>query len=376
MIKKNIDKIETLISLRFLAALMVVLLHSNASKIINSEQLSTYSLSNGVSLFFILSGFILTYVYPQLNNKEILPFIKARFARVWPAHIASLLLLFILVPSYTNVIKDNFYIFFITVGMINSWVPILHNYSTFNIPAWSLSTECFFYLCFPLLLYKLNKNWGLKLIITFTALLGMTQIFYQMHNAVSFDIFSTVYVHPLSRIFEFTLGMCTGLIYMKFKHRVNWSFFQASMLETISLISIIIALKYSLFFSTLWQGERLQGLSYWMSFAGSTCLLFPCFIFIIAFQKGLISRIIRLPIFILLGEISYSLYLLHYTFIIYFVAHLHWFKHFNTYISYSIYWLALLITSYLVYRFIEIPSRRYIITFSIHWPISKKLKRA
>jgi peptidoglycan/LPS O-acetylase OafA/YrhL len=54
---------------------------------------TTYSLAQGVFLF-VLSGFILTYNYPKLTSfADVKSFYVARFARVFPSHIAAMLLL-------------------------------------------------------------------------------------------------------------------------------------------------------------------------------------------------------------------------------------------------------------------------------------------
>ena len=48
------------------------------------------ALGQGVSFFFVLSGFILTFVYPTLDTgREVRGFWLARFARIWPAYMAT-----------------------------------------------------------------------------------------------------------------------------------------------------------------------------------------------------------------------------------------------------------------------------------------------
>src|SRR5271155_1236018 len=85
--------IPALTSLRFFAALWVVLFHVNAiglnrggSKVYLAFALLGYV---GVSFFFVLSGFILVYVYAgrQIQKRR---FWQARFARVYPAYLFAL----------------------------------------------------------------------------------------------------------------------------------------------------------------------------------------------------------------------------------------------------------------------------------------------
>jgi peptidoglycan/LPS O-acetylase OafA/YrhL len=61
-------QIKCLTSLRFFAAAMIVVFHSvDAFGIIQSRKIQ-FSLVQGVSFFFVLSGFILTFVYPSLSR--------------------------------------------------------------------------------------------------------------------------------------------------------------------------------------------------------------------------------------------------------------------------------------------------------------------
>lgn len=80
----NTAKLDQLTSLRFFAALMIVIHHSTG--LFGIKNIS-FHIGQGVSSFFVLSGFILSYVYPKLENwYEIKKFWKARIARLWPAH--------------------------------------------------------------------------------------------------------------------------------------------------------------------------------------------------------------------------------------------------------------------------------------------------
>ena len=88
----HVEKLDALTSLRFFAAAMIVIYHLNQNNASNLPMfLGTLTLTAGVSFFFILSGFILTYVYsatPKLNVQRFL------VARVRLLQLATVLIMF------------------------------------------------------------------------------------------------------------------------------------------------------------------------------------------------------------------------------------------------------------------------------------------
>ncbi|RDU52208.1 hypothetical protein CQA49_08670 [Helicobacter sp. MIT 00-7814] len=113
-----------------------------------------------VPLFFVLSGFIIPYVYDK-NNFSFTKFMRARFFRIIPLHWL-MLLVFILLEfgnlfvfhflhiqlknePFTNTkalseLLPNFL-------LLQSWLPFAEPFS-FNGPSWSLSVEWYAYLFF------------------------------------------------------------------------------------------------------------------------------------------------------------------------------------------------------------------------------------
>jgi peptidoglycan/LPS O-acetylase OafA/YrhL len=150
--------------LRAIASLSVIFFHlqSYFSEIGISE-VAFMKLGNaGVILFFVLSGFLITYLLldEKRNNNDISirHFYVRRILRIWPLYflyIAVLVLLFVtgVISEKHSYIKLLFYIFFL--GTIPQWLsipgfPLLGHY-------WSLGVEEQFYAFWPWLIKKSNN---------------------------------------------------------------------------------------------------------------------------------------------------------------------------------------------------------------------------
>ena len=121
----------------------------------------------GVSFFFVLSGFILTYTYvKQIKDKNFdnKKFLIKRVFRLGPLHFITALP-FIIISIYNdsfNVIST-----ILNISFLQAWIPNVDIYYYLNTPAWSLSNEMFFYICFfPLVALSLKRK-----MILFTVLL-------------------------------------------------------------------------------------------------------------------------------------------------------------------------------------------------------------
>ena len=158
-----VEDLRPLTSLRFVAAMMIVLLHAGLffGPLWPWLELVPATAVQGVSFFFVLSGFILTHVYklkPWLGYGR---FIATRVARLWPLHFFATLLLFLFVSggymtySGPGIFDRNFVLLF-NLGLIQSSIPTTAYVFSWNTVSWSISTEYFFYLAFPFLLINIE----------------------------------------------------------------------------------------------------------------------------------------------------------------------------------------------------------------------------
>ena len=337
--KNNTDFIYLL---RFIAAFLVVLKHYSPFR--------NTLIDNGgeaVSFFFLLSGFILVVAYEkQINTNQLsaISFYVKRIARVYPLYILALVLTlahhFLIKSSFTHIpVKLPF-----ELMMIQSWFYP----GSMNYPAWSISCELFFYLLFPFYIVKL-KNTPLS-ILAFKALIVLI-----MAVSASYLIYNTpisflridlkqgyLYEHPLFRLPVFFFGNLLGFMYIK-------NVFVSNKIRLFSFGVGCLCLY-------LWTLNPVQlGLS-----LKQLGLLFIYAVLIITLLQNQAFSIKYLSNkwFILLGDISYGVYLLQFpvsSFVFAFT------NDFNPIIQFALYLVVLLALSYCVYQYFEKPLRTKIV---------------
>jgi peptidoglycan/LPS O-acetylase OafA/YrhL len=163
----RVSYLSNLTPLRGIAALLTVIFHINivfwGDMVPASGSLLMSHLYLMVDFFFILSGFIMCHVYgrrftDQVRKAEFRKFTIARFSRVYPLHLATLVfMIFILfvfaklgVPKNALLQADNSLysvftnLFLVQAMNFNKWFTWVH-------ASWSISTEWWAYMIFPFL---------------------------------------------------------------------------------------------------------------------------------------------------------------------------------------------------------------------------------
>src|SRR5271154_4552376 len=170
------EYISNLTPLRGIAALLVAIFHFEMAiaRFVPASQTMFFEKSYlMVDLFFVMSGFIILHVYgdnfkQSFSKSSLRNFFVARFARIYPLHFFSLMLLVVLVISfspagaYPNAMEFPAAIP-ANIFLLQSF-HVLKIY-TWNIPSWSISAECAAYLLFPLLALFISKKKRLSVVV-------------------------------------------------------------------------------------------------------------------------------------------------------------------------------------------------------------------
>jgi peptidoglycan/LPS O-acetylase OafA/YrhL len=347
------DTIRPLTSLRFAAAMLVFFSHCSPTK---STALFFATGYAGVGFFFLLSGFILVYTYHEyfrssVVKDRILAFYRARFARIYPVYVVSILLALVVLttfggPNWSGVALPVRFVAFVTQSFaVQSWFPDSNVHFGLNGPAWSISDEAFFYALFPFVAWLLLSAFRRASAATILGCAGMGWIVLAAvlahRHAIADD---WLFYLPAPRLFDFAGGMLLGIAFMRAGKGAadseRWTVREITALLLAALaIGISPILPASLRFS-----------AGFMPFFGAVIYLF-------AFQQGALSRALSAPLFVRLGEISFAFYMIHATVLIAYEAVA---GSTHPVADFVIPFSVTITLSYALYRFVEQPMRAYI----------------
>lgn len=370
-------RLHALTSLRFFAAATIVAGHIQGCFGIPLKALDPFNSSQAVSFFFVLSGFILAWVYPSLDRSGAKAFLLARFARLWPVHLAASILVLLLLEPNQRHLNDStrWWMTLANLSLTQAWIPYKACAYRYNVVSWSISTEAFFYLCFPLLIHRWRQTWWLKLALGAALTAGMIALCNAvpipdgpgpLENGVSAH--ALIYNHPVTRIFEFVLGMTMVLPVRALHARRQLGTATATAVEIVTVGCALALMYYSARISmavrAAFPSVGDPGIL-WMFPSGLCAPLFAALIGVMALNQGLLSRGLSRPALVLLGEISFSIYLLHHVIVLYYLGHRQAVSWIPDPFHLPLYVCIVLTASYLMWRYVEMPCRRIIRNFAV-----------
>lgn len=382
---EKIHKINGLTGIRAIAALWVLFYHSTTVFFLPQPFLNTLldsmdprvpALASygflGVDIFFMLSGFVMSYTYythfskiTSVNHwlRNYAHYIIFRLARIYPALLfvffAGSVLVFTNLTILPSPHLKHFSVFLQSLPtvltltytiLLTNIDAFLNAYWSFNSPLWTVSVEWASYIAFPiavLLTATLRKR---ELLMIAVFLLVILQLYIYIDppkpelSSVSFFIFG---LHALTRICaDFFLGYAGFRIFQEIKPLNNPCYIDFIILITIMLIIILI--------------------DYFHTIETLIIALLGVFIFCVALNPPITNKLLANRTMIYLGEISYSVYLVHFI-ILQLVLKFILTHHLFIYLQQAWYWkvaafsvflFSVFVVSVLLYHGVEKPARR------------------
>jgi peptidoglycan/LPS O-acetylase OafA/YrhL len=349
---KGISQITPLTSIRGLAAWWVAIYHFREYLPLFSENWIFAVIARGfyaVDLFFILSGFVIQLNYSHLfaapNIRSLREFAIARFARVYPLHL-FIMGLFLLNPLAIAIFSQrgldpahlsgryNPFDYILSLFLIQNWG--FRDQLTWNIPAWSISTEFAAYILFPIVSY-LTLRWVRgqtgAIFAVFACLSAVSLVFWSTGTS---SLGNDITRLGLPRcILEFMVGMMLCNLYQirGAPNDQSWCLICAAVIFAFCFVVQIVPDYVAM------------------------PAAFAFIVFGLTSSAGPLSQLLSVRPLIYLGEISYATYLCHFFIKDWVKFSLdgqgvpHW-------LIFSVFVAATLLVSAALYVWIEMPTRK------------------
>lgn len=258
----------------------------------------------GVDMFFVLSGFLITYRYFDENPINFKKYMVNRVARIYPMYFLITLLVFAnfyLVNQYWNAEKTKEFLLSITMTK-----ALFEDYFLAGIPqGWTLTLEELFYITAPLYFIFIKKNKIFLFILpVIVFLFGFT-----LKTFADGAFWNFMQINISNYIFQFFVGITLALLVKnKIIEKIKFNYF--------TFLGIIFIIFYLTSRAHISQFIDLKN-----DLARATELLIIALLGIapllygLIFEKTFIQKIISSKLMVLLGKSSYVFYLIHKGFI-------------------------------------------------------------
>ncbi len=332
--------LPALTGLRFFLALWVILNHlmdtgteldAWSFRLPHPVYVILHSSYLAVGIFFVLSGFVLARGYGSMvwNRGSFLRYGAGRIARIYPGYALSLLIVapFIIedrLPGKAGLVAR--------YGLLlQGWAgtPPVH----WNTPAWSLSCEIFFYLCFPLGAVCLSKISWRKALAIGAAVCFLPAVLLRLGVPDAWK--------PIIHLADFIMGILTARAYdlllrsrPPLAGRGHWLYVPAMLLSAFFILN----------------PEMIRGP---IDLNGALRPLNALLLIGLSLEGGLLARWLSSRIAVFLGQTSYSMYILH-------VPLLWWYRRLAAEPTPAVYVPAVVIISAAVFQVLERPANRRI----------------
>jgi peptidoglycan/LPS O-acetylase OafA/YrhL len=341
--------VPALTGIRFLAASYVFVMHYGASALDKAGApwpIATF-LHNGVfgvSVFFILSGFILAHAHPVpfARRGQYADYFVARFARIYPVYLFALVLA---LPVAVEEVPLNIRTAAAVLAMVQSWTDAFSRSGyAWIIQAWTLSVELFFYLSFPFLISALRRLSGSALLglcvidAVFMISGGTTTVvpWIDYGGHVHHSAWLLHFPLPLVRSGEFIFGMLLHTLITRPSHTMRRPGTPLCVLVSASIAALL----------SITNNEHVISMA---------AVLVGLLITLIYISDSAFTRLLGSRTLVLFGNASYAMYLLQ--------GPVHAYLGIVMPAPYDrlLCFPITLAAAILVWRWIEVPARRYIL---------------
>ncbi len=339
-------------ALRFLAAMMVFAPHVEQFKQLYNLHYSFQYIPPhlgklGVVLFFVLSGFLITYLLLAEEQKKgkifTGRFYRRRILRIWPLYYFLLFLGLVVVPAIPGLAYDGYTLENMSLSNVMLYIFMLPNIALvvpFIGHTWTIGVEEQMYIIWPLLLKKIRNRYLLLGLLIVSYLLLYFVVVFRSHIGLMLHPMVVEFIEWF-KIDVMALGGLSALLYF---HESKWLTFLYNRTLQIGLYAMLLVLLISKVVIPILHFEVFGG-------------IFALIILNLATNKDSIFSIEH-PLLNYFGKISYGIYMYHPLVIGLVLTSLLALEVFSSYLLYPLSAVLTLLVAHLSYNWLELPFLR------------------
>jgi len=247
----------------------------------------------GVSMFFALSGFLITYLLlieqESFKNINVKNFYIRRVLRIWPLYYLYLGVALVIISLLKMPFQSDTFLLYVFFAanvpfILNTGLPLISHY-------WSLGVEEQFYAFWPWLVKK-TKSGLIYVLITLTIFLIGMKIFlhFQLNDSILKDIINVTRFHCMM------IGGIGAILYLQ-KNKLFLSLVDNKLSQSIGLFVVFLMAINKFHIISIIDNEIISLVT----------------VVIIVGQINIKNRVLSLEnkLFDYLGKISYGIYVIH-----------------------------------------------------------------
>lgn len=338
-------RINSIDYLRGILSLLIVFYHLRSWLLHDADSSTMIGVFGvyGVSIFYLISGsaLFLAHKADSFSIRNLAIFYAKRFLRVAPVYWFSMLLVVIFAWTYYDIYRYDFWTTAVNITLLFGFLDG-GNYIVSG--GWSIGNEMVYYLLFPLIIISLRNKLSLFIFIAITITLFYYFSFHLLNAGFSLASQWLTYINPLNNIIFFVTGiLVTKLFYNKIGN-----------VKKYSIGLILVSMSGFYFYPTI--GDQIKivtGLDR-VFYTIMSILLFTGFFMIKQIKNKFIHGVLKL-----IGDLSYSIYLIHAVVFWYLIKALNINKSIaaNHFLFFSgAFIIIVIVLAFLIHKYIEIPT--------------------
>lgn len=293
-------KVLSFQGLRGFAIILIMLSHCDYVMNDYGNNIFMYFGGLGVQLFIMLSGFLAYYNFIFYDSKSLRLVLKDKLKKIYPLHIITLIVsLPLCITLFTgNEVLKNGVKLILNVLLLNTWIPRMDFYFSFNAVSWYLALVVFFILITPTvvrILEKINNKFFLIVIMVVFVLGEFLWAYVVSGDSMAHWL---IYVCPIVRSFDFVNGAIVCKIVKDIEYKNN--------MVGMGIVGILIGCS-GILCSSLNRADEMYLVAFW----SIPSVMLIGLLYLGEGDSRIVNIIFKNPILVFIGNISFELFLIH-----------------------------------------------------------------